>query len=269
MLAKAFRGLLPNLSFEESLEVTSIYSVAGLLKTTLVREAPFRSPHHTASYSSMVGGGSIPKPGEVTLAHRGILFLDELPEFDSKVLEALREPLEEHAVSISRVKGSGHFPADFLLIAALNPCPCGNFESSKKICTCSPGTLEKYKSRISGPIVDRIDMWTEVSHIQYEKMYQTDPNKQSSLYKNKVVATRMIQLQRSHCLNSRVPSKEIHTLQITKESLEILNTTAITLGISGRSYHKIIRLARTIADLEGSEPVLPQHILEALQYRKK
>lgn len=269
MLAKACIGLLPDLSFEDSLEVTSIYSIAGLLKEPLITSAPFRAPHHTASYSSLVGGGTVPKPGEVTLAHKGVLFLDELPEFDTKVLDALREPLEEHAVSISRVRGSAYFPADFMLIAAMNPCSCGNYNATGKTCICSPANLERYRGKISGPIVDRIDMWVEVSKVHYEKILRKNETHNSQKYKEWVLEARNIQKKRGDFINSRVPSKNMDLLKIDTGSLKILNKAAERLDLSGRSYHKVLRVARTIADIEKSENILSQHVLEALQYRKK
>ena len=270
MLAKAFRNILPPLSFEESLEVTSIYSVSGLLKEALMTDPPFRSPHHTASYSSLVGGGTIPKPGEVTLAHKGVLFLDEMPEFDPKVLEALREPLEEHAVSISRIHGSGHFPADFILVAALNPCPCGNYEVSGKVCSCSPTSVEKYKNRLSGPIVDRIDMWVEVSSVHYEKMLaKKDGLADSAHEKDLILRMREKQYRKNMCLNGRLSNNKIRLLSIEDSAVAMLNDSAHKLGISARGYHKCLRISQTIADMADSATICKEHIFEALQYRKR
>ncbi len=277
MLAKAFAHILPPLSFDEILEITSIHSVAGVLKKDIITKAPVRNPHHTASYVSIVGGGTIPKPGEVTLAHRGVLFLDEFPEFDRKVIETLREPLEEGEISISRARGTHTFPANFILIAAMNPCPCGNFGSKTKNCICRPTDLLRYQRKISGPIIDRIDMWVEVSQIDYDKL--SDKNitkKETGEIKKRVIKARDIQkkrflkAKRKIKTNSEMEAKDIGKIsELTDEAREILNTSAKKLDISARAYHRIIKLARTIADLEGSRLITQNHILEALQYRPK
>ncbi len=274
MLAKAFCGIMPELSFDESLEVTSIYSVAGLLKEPLITQAPFRSPHHTASYTALVGGGTIPKPGEITLAHKGVLFLDELPEFDHKTLETLREPLEEHTITISRARASGSFPADFILIAAMNPCPCGNYGVRNKECSCSPLTIDRYRKKLSGPITDRISIWVEVSAIDYEKLIvaKQPTTLESSTMRHSVVQARQLQHKRSErhikkkLLNGRV--RDIpHWFSLTPQTKILLNTAAKKLAISGRSYRNILAVSRTIADLDNSEHIEEHHILEALQYR--
>jgi len=277
MLAKAFSEILPPLSFDEILEITSIHSVAGILKEGVLYKPPVRSPHHTSSYVSLVGGGSIPKPGEVTLAHGGVLFLDEFPEFDKKVIEALREPLEEGEISISRAKGSQTFPANFILIAAMNPCPCGNFGSKTKECICKPTDLLRYQRKISGPIADRIDMWVEVSQIDYDKLSEKDSNKkESQKIKERIIEARKRQKERFNTLkykiktNSEVEAKDINKLfPLDNETKEILNVSAKKLNLSARAYHRIIKLARTIADLDGSENINKSHILEAIQYRPK
>lgn len=274
MLARACCGIIPELSFEESLEVTAIYSVAGLLKEPLISIPPFRSPHHTASHTSLVGGGSIPRPGEITLAHKGVLFLDELPEFGSETLETLREPLEERVITISRARGSGSFPADFTLIVAMNPCPCGNHGIKHKTCTCTPVMIDRYKKKLSGPIIDRISMWVEVSLIEYDKLLDKDDSRKkiSPSIKEEVRRARLVQHARSEknvgrkLLNSRV--RDIpYWLGITEHARTTLNTAAKKLFLSGRSYRNIISVARTIADLDRSLEVGEQHILEALQYR--
>ncbi len=277
MLAKAFSEILPPLSFDEILEITSIHSVAGVLKEDVLYKPPVRSPHHTSSYVSLVGGGSIPKPGEVTLAHGGVLFLDEFPEFDKKVIEALREPLEEGEISISRAKGSQTFPANFILIAAMNPCPCGNFGSKTKECICKPTDLLRYQRKISGPIADRIDMWVEVSQIDYDKLSEKDSaKKESQKIKEKIIEARKKQEERFAKLkykiktNSEVEAKDINKLfSLDDETKEILNISAKKLNLSARAYHRIIKLARTIADLDDSENINKSHILEAIQYRPK
>ncbi len=276
MLAKAFRGALPQLSYEEMLEVTSIHSVAGSLSGDLVVFPPFRSPHHTSSYVSLIGGGAIPKPGEITLAHRGVLFLDEFPEFDRRVIEALRQPLEDHTVSVARARGSHTFPAHFILVAALNPCPCGNFGSNKE-CVCTPLSLTRYQRKMSGPIMDRIDLWIEVGRIPIEKLSSGGGKVNETLHMQKgIAATRKIQLDRFSGgkrrlrTNSEMNSREINTLTPLKEEVKnLLNISAEKLSLSPRSYHKVIKVARTIADLEESENVEKEHLLEALQYRPK
>jgi magnesium chelatase family protein len=277
MLAKAFSHILPPLSFDEILEITSIHSVSGNLKKDIITKPPVRAPHHTSSYVSLVGGGTVPKPGEVTLAHGGVLFLDEFPEFDRKVIEALREPLEEREITISRARGSHAFPANFILIAAMNPCPCGNFGSKTKECICKPVDLLRYQRKISGPIVDRIDMWVEVSQINYEKLGEKETaKKETADIKKRVVKAREIQkkrfakAKRKIDTNSEMEAKDILKLaDLDDKAKEILNSSAKKLELSARAYHRVIKLARTIADLEGSRDIKTSHILEALQYRPK
>ena len=277
MLAKAFSHILPTLSFDEILEITSIHSVAGVLKKDIITKSPVRSPHHTASYVSVVGGGTIPKPGEITLAHRGVLFLDEFPEFDRKVIETLREPLEESEISISRSRGTVTFPANFILIAAMNPCPCGNFGSKTKECICKPTDLLRYQRKISGPIIDRIDMWVEVSQINYEKLGEKDTGKKETAeIKERVIKARELQKERFAKANRRIKTnsemeaKDINKIaDLEKDAKEILITSAKKLDLSARAYHRIIKLARTIADLEGNKTINSSHVLEALQYRPK
>ena len=279
MLAKAFSGILPPLSFEEILEITGIHSVAGTLRGDLVSAPPIRAPHHTASYVSLVGGGTVPKPGEVTLAHRGVLFLDEFPEFDKKVLETLRQPLEEREISISRARGSITFPANFILIAAMNPCPCGNYGSKTKECICRAIDLLKYQRKISGPIMDRIDMWVEVSQINHadlsgrksDNQIKSNPKIRARIADaRKMQAERFAKLRRKIKTNSDMNSKDISNLiELSKEVKGVLDQSAVRLDLSARAYHRVIKLARTIADLEKSEQIKLPHILEALQYRPK
>lgn len=276
MLAKALSGILPPLSFDEVLEVTEIHSMTGALEGVLMSERPFRSPHHTASYVALIGGGTNPRPGEVTLAHKGLLFLDEFAEFDNKAMEALREPLEERVVSVSRAKGTVKFPAHFILVAAMNPCPCGNFGIKGKSCTCSPLQIERYKRKISGPIIDRIDIWTEVSRVDHEKLTEKAEKSESIPARERIIKARKIQENRFKnagrkiSTNSEMNARDIATvLKISNEVKEILNRSARTLDLSARSYHKIIKLARTIADLDSSLEISPPHILEAISYRPK
>lgn len=275
MLAKAFSHLLPDLSFDEKLEVTSIYSIGGILQDGLIENPPFRSPHHTASYVSLIGGGSNLKPGEVTLAHKGVLFLDEFPEFDRKVLETLRQPLEDRVVTVSRAKGSVKYPAHFILVATMNPCPCGNYGVKGKDCTCSAQAIERYKRKLSGPIVDRIDLWVEVSKIDHNKL--TDSRELHEKTENivpRVEKARKIQENRYKDLkiktNAELTARDlVGTIHLGEKVKEILNNSAKQLDLSARSYHRIIKLARTIADLDGVEDIGENHILEALQYRPK
>ena len=276
MLARAFRHLLPELSLDDQLEVTSIHSVAGALHNSLVHVPPFRAPHHTSSYVSLVGGGTIPKPGEVTLAHKGVLFLDEFPEFETRVIDALRQPLEDRVVTVSRAKGTAQFPAQFILVAAMNPCPCGNFQSQDKECICSPIVISKYQRKISGPIVDRIDMWVEVSKVKHGELMEKANGETTSDVRKRVVQARKIQSQRFEekklkiKTNSEMNSKSvIACANLCDSAKKILDMSANKIGLSARGYHRVVKLARTIADLAESERILDSHILEALQYRPK
>ena len=276
MLAKAFCHILPPLTFDDALEVTSIHSIAGILNETIITNPPFRTPHHTSSHVAIVGGGAIPKPGEITLAHRGVLFLDEFPEFERRVVEALRQPLEDRVISISRAKGSALFPASFILVAAMNPCPCGNHGSQRR-CICSAVALERYKRKISGPIIDRIDMWIEVANISHEKLSEKSSEyKESEVKRKNISRAREIQKQRFDGVkrniktNSEMNSKDLAQLVSLKEDAEkSLNTAARSMDLSPRAYHRVIKLSRTIADLDESMDIQESHILEALQYRPK
>lgn len=275
MLARALAGILPTLDKEKAIEVTKIQSIAGTLpKGALTYTAPFRSPHHTSSYVSVIGGGTFPRPGEVTLAHHGVLFLDEFPEFDRRVIESLREPLEEQKVSIARAKGSALFPADFLFVGAMNPCPCGYKGSKVKSCTCTMSDLVKYKRKLSGPLLDRIDIALYVGEIAYDKLAKGGGNPESEKIRTQVEHIRTHAYDRAmklgvHAkLNGSLKSKELPLVApLTKEAEAILNQSAERLGLSARSYHRTQKLARTIADMEGSENILPEHILEAIRYR--
>ncbi len=277
MLAQALIHILPPLSFEEALETTAIHSVAGTLREDLVTNAPFRSPHHTSSYVSLIGGGATPKPGEATLAHRGILFLDEFPEFDRRVINSLRQPLEEREISISRARGSATFPANFILVAALNPCPCGNWGVKGKDCICSPITISRYQKKIGGPVMDRIDLWVEVSKVDYQKLGNMDEREsETKKIRERVKDARAIQkerflkLKKNISANSEIKPKELLKIaDMEAKAKETLNRSAEKMDLSARSYHRIIKLGRTIADLEGSEKIKESHILEALQYRPK
>ena len=276
MLAKAFSHILPPLSFEKLLDVTAIHSVAGILKGSMVAEPPIRSPHHTASYVSLVGGGTIPKPGEITLAHHGILYLDEFAEFDRRSIDALRQPLEERTVSVSRARGTVEFPAGFILIAAMNPCPCGNHGSTEKECVCSPIHLKRYRDKISGPIVDRIDIWLEVPRISHKTLSLTTALENTNSVRERVTLARAKQAKRFEKhkrnidTNSGMNARDIASLIKLDDSVtKTLNTSAEKLGLSGRAYHRVIKLARTIADLDRAENITEKHILEAIQYRPK
>ena len=272
MLAKALCDLMPPLSFEDSLEVTSIYSVAGLLDDSYIKQdAPFRSPHHGASHVALVGGGATPRPGEITLAHKGVLFLDEFPEFDRRVIEALRQPLEDRVVSVSRAKGTATFPADIILVASMNPCPCGYYGFKGKTCVCSASAIERYRKKISGPIMDRIDMWVEVGPVKHEMLLNaSETNTEDNFVRSQIIDAREKQMSRHNKLNSELNAQDLITKVVLGEKeKEILNTAARTLGLSPRSYHRIIKVARTIADLEEATEIGDEHILEALQYRPK
>lgn len=276
MLAKAFQSILPNLEYEEVLEVTGIHSIAKTLESKYITMPPFRSPHHTASYASLIGGGQFPRPGEITLAHRGVLFLDEFPEFDKKSIESLRQPLEENIITISRAKGTLTFPAQCIVIISMNPCPCGYGKT--KNCSCSSKDIQVYRRRVSGPIVDRIDMWVSVSKIEYDKLSNKKALAGSSEeIKKRVIKSRKIQKNRfenngikDKKYNSEISVNEMDKcIEMDSESNEILKNSAERLGLSARSYHRIIKLSRTIADLENSKIINKSHVLEALQYRQK
>ncbi|MCU0660079.1 MAG: YifB family Mg chelatase-like AAA ATPase [Candidatus Pacebacteria bacterium] len=276
MLARAFSFLLPDMTEEEIFEMTSIHSIAGTLSGDLITEVPFRAPHHTSSYVSIIGGGTIPKPGEVTLAHRGVLFLDEFPEFDKRVIESLRQPLEDKIVSISRAKGSAVFPSHFLLVAALNPCPCGNKTAKQKTCICRPNDLARYERKLSGPIVDRIDIWVPVGEIEYEKLAGVGTAESTDVIRLRVQAaresqrTRFAKANRAITKNSEMNAKDLALLSPLASTVEtLLNRSAEKLKLSARAYHRVIKLARTIADLDASDAINDKHILEALQYRPK
>ena len=275
MLAQTFPSILPDLSYKHAVEVISVHSVAKNLDRGLSFRPPFRSPHHTASYPSIIGGGGFPKPGEITLAHRGVLFLDEFLEFDSNVIESLRQPLEDRKVTISRAKGTVTFPAQFILIASMNPCPCGKGKANG--CSCSLKSLDNYKKKLSGPIVDRIDIWLNVNKVDYEKLGQERSVAESSeTIKKRVVEAREIQNKRfssrnlNISFNSEMSSRNIEELvKIDSTARSTLVSSAKKMGLSGRSFHRTIKVAQTIADLEKSPSIENRHILEALQYRKK
>lgn len=275
MLARAFSEILPDLSYEETLEVTGIHSVAGMLKneiSSLITQPPFRSPHHTSSYVSLIGGGSVPKPGEVTLAHRGVLFLDEFPEFEKRVIESLRQPLEDRVVNISRARGVARFPAQFILVAAMNPCPCGNFGSAHKPCICGQHDIARYRKKLSGPIMDRIDLWMSVEHVDYDKLSHTGSQESSTAIHARVSAARAVQIERFGTvgrLNAHMTVRDIEKLTLTSEVRKLLKESSSLFKLSPRGYHRIIKLARTIADLAGSEHIQTDHVLEAFQYRPR
>ena len=276
MLARAFPHILPALSEEEMLEVTSIHSVSGTLKESYVTEPPFRTPHHTSSYVSLVGGGTIPKPGEITLAHRGVLFLDEFPEFERRVIDALRQPLEDRVISVSRARGVGLFPANFTLIAAMNPCPCGNRGGTKE-CVCSARDIIRYDRKMTGPIADRIDLWVEVPLLKHEKLGEaTGTMEKTKEIRGRVTKARAHQHKRfgknsrKIKLNAEMGAKDIDRyIELDASLRELLNTSAERLKLSPRSYHKVLKVSRTIADLENSKEIGESHLLEALQYRPR
>ncbi|MSR87911.1 MAG: ATP-binding protein [Candidatus Zambryskibacteria bacterium] len=275
MLAKAFAGILPKLTFEEALEATGIHSVAGTLSEAFITNPPFRSPHHTASYVSLIGGGAIPRPGEITLAHHGVLFMDEFPEFERRVIESLRQPLEDKVISVARAKGTAHFPANVLLVAAMNPCPCGNYGFRGKPCICTPSSLQRYRRKMSGPIMDRIDIWLEVDRIMpHELSQEGNGGDESKIFRTKVEKARKLQENRFKdkkiLKNGEMSARDLVTLIfLEKEAEKTLNLAAERLGFSPRVYHRMIKVARTIADLEGSEKISANHILEAVEYRPK
>ena len=275
MMAKRLPSILPPLSLQEALETTKIHSVAGKLErgATLMTRRPFRSPHHTISPVALVGGGTYPTPGEISLAHNGILFLDELPEFSRQVLEVMRQPLEDRHITISRAKYSIDYPASFMLVASMNPCPCGYYGHPTKQCVCPPGAVRKYLSKISGPLLDRIDIQIEVSPVQFDEMASSTPGESSATIRDRVVKAREIQQRRFkdekgiHC-NAQMNSRLIRQYaQPDAKGLEMLKDAMTRLSMSARAYDRILKVARTIADLAGDEQIMPRHLQEALSYR--
>lgn len=277
-LARVLPSILPDLTLEEAIEVTKIYSVAGKLPsdTPLIQSRPFRRPHHTASGSALVGGGTWPRPGEISLAHRGVLFADEFGEFPRQILENLRQPLEDGTISISRAAGQLKFPAKFILVAAMNPCPCGYAGASDKNCVCSPQQIVNYKRKISGPIMDRIDLHVEAPSVRFEKLADLEKtqSESSANIKKRVEKARSIQAQRlaktKYITNSEMSSQTVKNICVLdKESLNIMRDAVDKLGLSARAYFRVLKLARTIADLAQEEKMQMHHVAEALQYRPK
>jgi magnesium chelatase family protein len=270
MLAKRFAGILPPLTFQEAIQTTQVHSVAGLLPrgVGLLAQRPFRSPHHTVSDAGLIGGGSgTPRPGEVSLAHNGVLFLDELPEFPRNVLEMLRQPLEESSVTLARTNMTLSFPSDFILIGAMNPCPCGYFSDPTRECRCTGAIIQRYLSKVSGPLLDRIDMHIEVPAVAYKELRGKDNGVGSAEMRDRVQAARAIQQKRGF-YNARIPSRQLRKLCALDEAGErTLEMAVRRMGLSARAHDRILKVARTIADLSASESVAAKHLAEAVQYR--
>ncbi len=275
MMAKRMPSILPPFTLDEALETTKIHSVAGKLDggTSLMSRRPFRSPHHTISDVAMVGGGAYPQPGEISLAHNGVLFLDELPEFNRTVLEVMRQPLEDRKIMISRAKFSVEYPASFMLVSAMNPCPCGYYNHPEKACVCPPGAVQKYLNKISGPLLDRIDIHIEIVPVPFEKISDRTPAEHSNLIRERVLKARKIQEERFRNIegiysNAQMTSKLLHKFAEPDEAgLKLLKTAMERLNLSARAYDRILKVSRTIADLDNSEKVLPSHLAEAINYR--
>lgn len=274
MLARRLPTILPNLRFDEALETTKIHSVAGMLSRNIpiITQRPYRMPHHTVSTASLVGGGRIPKPGEISLAHNGVLFLDEFPEFNKNTLEVLRGPLEDKVVTISRVNANISYPCNFMLVASMNPCPCGFYGSKEKECTCSRQAIQKYIGKISGPLLDRIDIQVEVTPVKYEELKSSEKIEASAEIRKRVNKARNIQAKRYERLDiysnaGLTPCLIEKYCKLDKESSKLLEQAFKTLGLSARAHGRILKVARTIADLDEKENIELKHITEAIQYR--
>ena len=275
MLAKRLPGILPPLSYEEALETTAIYSVAGLVQagTGLLQQRPFRSPHHSVSAAAIAGGGTVPRPGEVSLAHNGVLFLDELPEFSREALEVLRQPIEDGCISVSRVHGTATYPCRFMLVAAMNPCKCGYYGSGVRECSCTPSAIERYRQRISGPLLDRIDLHVESRPVEYDALAAKTGGEPSAAIRTRVAAVRTIQAQRYQGLgftcNAQLPSGMLRRYcPLAPAAEKLLRGAFERMGYSARAYDRILRVARTIADMNGVEQIGAAELMEALQYRR-
>ncbi|MBI2847792.1 MAG: YifB family Mg chelatase-like AAA ATPase [Chloroflexi bacterium] len=276
LLARSLPSILPPMSNEEALEVTKIYSVSGLLPsdTAMMRQRPFRSPHYTISNAGLVGGGHIPKPGEISLSHRGVLFLDELPEFGHSLLETLRQPLEDKVVTISRAQGSVSFPANFMLVGAMNPCPCGYYGDPLHQCTCPPSIVSRYQRRISGPFIDRVDIFVEVPHVDYEKLADDKLGEKSEQVQLRIKAARSRQTERFKdtkltCNAEMTPAEVRDFCKVEESAQSLLKMAMKQLYLSARAFHRILKLARTIADLENADIIKSHHLAEAIQYRPR
>jgi len=276
LLARALRSILPPMTPEESLETTKIYSISGLLPsdTPVLASRPYRSPHHTISHAGLVGGGRIPRPGEISLSHRGVLFLDELPEFGHQVLETLRQPIEDKVVTISRASGSITYPANFMLIGAMNPCVCGNLGNPRKACSCTPSMVSRYRKRISGPLLDRIDIFVDVPQVDYEKLAGDVTGEPSTTVRERVNEARSVQRRRfsgtSFQANADMGPSEVWKFCTMEEAAHGLAKAAMEkMNLSARAFHRTLKIARTIADLAGAEEIGVEHLAEAIQYRQR
>ncbi|MBN1856895.1 MAG: YifB family Mg chelatase-like AAA ATPase [Dehalococcoidia bacterium] len=276
MLSRCVPSILPPLSMDEAVEVTKIYSVTGLLskETPLMRMRPFRSPHYTISHAGLVGGGQVPRPGEISLSHRGVLFLDEFPEFGHSTLESLRQPMEDRVVTVSRAQGSVTFPASFMLVSAMNPCPCGHYGDPFRECKCSISDIIRYRKRLSGPLMDRIDIFVDVPRVDYEKLTSQGNGETSAAVRARVMGASMIQDERlagrKATCNADMAARDVtDCCKVTPRGKEILHAAMRQLHLSARGYHRVLKVGRTIADLEGADLIDTPHIAEALQYRKR